>query len=661
MATISVIDSPRGSMQSWNNAVFSNNYSQGSSLSYPAPFLNYEKHLVPDSYKKAAELMCHYFFTDPNINSSVEIKAVYGITQFMFFDDPKDDIKKKWDEIFREKKLKAFNKKEGIDYFLYGTTGCSVYKPFERHVKCIKCNNSYNLNLATTNWVFKNMSFKVACHKCKSMQKTHSIEDRPVTGINALKDINFIKWNIFDLEPREHFLAGKKRWRYKIPTSIQNEIQKGDKWFIGKTPIEFIQAVQAFKSGKSTICAIDFDEENIMVIQRPMPSTPNGEMLGWGLPIAISALRDLLFKNTIRRAQAVLLYENILPFRIFSPAQVAKDAAGQDNASWVANLQNNYQLWRRNPQHIAITGIPVNIQQSGGDGKVLSMFPEMQLLDKNILKAGNTASGIIEGDMTFSGGSVALRVFENSLLDFLTEVDESNNWKIKQVASIIMLEYIKFAYMPFKTGDDPQQKQLMASAAESNLISKDSFLRTMGFDYATEQKKVAEELVKQQIMMSVSQAKAQAIAQKTIEYIMNTNSSAMNNTQMPIAPEQIDMFFQQMMNMNPQQQQMTMQQLGQQNPVIAKEVQNRRDLSPQAGSDFLMQQAQTPPELAQQNMESLQSQDPIKAAMFNAFMQAMSMYMPQQQNNQPAAGGKNNGQVINMNPLPEQKPSNRTG
>ena len=38
-----------------NNGIYAN-YNQSSSLNYPSPWLSLEKHLIPSSFKKAAEL-----------------------------------------------------------------------------------------------------------------------------------------------------------------------------------------------------------------------------------------------------------------------------------------------------------------------------------------------------------------------------------------------------------------------------------------------------------------------------------------------------------------------------------------------------------------------------------------------------------------------------
>jgi hypothetical protein len=634
--------------------VNSMNYGYSSSLSYPAPFLNYEKHLVPNSYKMAAELLIHHFFTDGNVNSAVEVMSVYSITDFMFSEDPKEEIRKKWESIAEKKKFKSFNKRQGLDYFLLGMCASSVFKPFIRKGNCIKCGLEYNLNSPLTNYIFKGLEFRVLCKKCKSRQKLINLKDTLIMGAEALKKISLIKWNIFNLEPRVHFLSEAKQWRYNIPRNVQEEIMKGEKWFIEQTPLDFIEAVQAFKAGRSgNKCAVDLDEDRIIVMQRPMPSMPNGEMLGFGMPIAISALRELLFKNTIRRAQSVILYENILPFRIFSPQQTSQDPTFNDNAAWVASLQNNYQLWRKNPQHISITAIPVNIQQAGGDGKILSMFPEMQLLNKEIKNSMNVPAGLLEGEMTFSGGSVALRIFENTLINYTSDLNESNNFHINEIADVIRLEPVKMDYMPFKTGDDPQMKQLLANATQSNWMSKDSYLRTLGYDYASEQIKVAKEMKKEQITSSSVQAQAQMMAQKIMEYLQSNQSDAMGNTQMPIEPEQIEGVAKQLQLMEPEKRQQAMEQINQQNPELGKEIKNVNSLSPSAGIDFMTDLAKTSPDLAQQRVDALKIDDPIKAEIVNQVSGAMSMY------NQNGIVGPAQQQGIDMRPQPVQKPPMR--
>lgn len=648
-----------------NNGIYAN-YNQSSSLNYPSPWLSLEKHLIPSSFKKAAELICHAFLNNGTINSVIESNAGYPLTKFTFLDNPSEELKESWNNIFTKLKFKSHNYKVGIDYFLFGNGASSVYEPFERYMTCFKCNTVYNTsskNLAQK-WKWVNNKFKIHCNKCKKFEDVSHVTDKPIQNPKkALEKLALIRWNIFTLEVDEHPYSGEQTWVHVVPQRhLSKFVGKGDLKFIEKTPIKIIEAIQAKLQGKSDKAQIEIDQNSISTIQRPMPSMPKGELSGWGLPLAISALRDFSFLTITTRAQTVILHENIVPFRIISPGGIAgAEPHLIDNEKFKKEFEENFQLWRSNPQHAMISSIPAQIQQMGGDSKALNMFAEKQIINQDIIRALNTSKSLMDGDMTFSGGSVALRMFENSLTTYIQGTEELNQKNIHKIAEILRIKPVKVAYLPFKMGEDPQTKQMLMNLNASSKLSDDSLLTVFGYSAKEEAVKIKEEQIKFFANQQIAQAQAQMKAQKVMEYMQTNEPNSLAIGSMPIDPNQISSMMQQMSAMPPDQQAMINQQVQQQNPYLAKTMQNRNELSPQAGIDFLMDLQQTPPDMQGARVDDLETSDPLRKKILDIMSESLGIQLPtnkQSPNPQPVQQNKSNFRPIpsiNIGPLPLQR------
>lgn len=449
------------------------NYNQKSSLNDTSPFMSFENRLIPHSLKEAARLLCFSFLTDANVNAVIESTVGYPLTYFAFLNDPSKEVKEFWRELLRKVGLKHHNFNIGIDYFLYGNAAGSIFEPFDRYMTCSGCNNEYNTSTnLPEKWKWEGNKFKISCPKCKTFKLVSKVTDKKIKNTKKLiAGINLIRWNFFDLEVSEHPYSGEKNWWHVVPARTIKEFNNKNLDFISKTPIKIIEAIQKKLSGKSEQARIKFTKDEIKTIQRPLPSMPNGQMSGWGLPLAIAALRDLFFKTTIRRAQAVILQENIVPFRIVSPAQTGIEPHLVDNERFKDEFDKNFQAWKINPQHAMISTIPAQIQQMGGDSKALNMFAEIQIVNQDIIKAMNTSKALMDGDMTFSGGSVALRMFENSLMTYIEKIQEMNDDIIEKIANILGIPAVKVKYVPFKMGEDPQTKAALDGLNQRGKLS----------------------------------------------------------------------------------------------------------------------------------------------------------------------------------------------
>ncbi len=631
------------SLRNWNS-MQSANFGGTQGLNFPSPFLDFESTKIPASIKEIFELLIHAYLTDSNINPAIENIASYPITTLALEtdDDVEKDHKDKWEEILEEVlDVRNFNISVGFDYFLYGNAFVSVYEPFDRYLKCEECGLEHNTKYPATKWKWKNLRFIVKCTKCEDFYPA-TIVDKVSENAN---DINLIRWSPYHIRIESNPTSGKRFYWYDIPEWIKQKIIKGDPLYILDTPIEFIEAVVNTMRGKGH-CSIKFKPEKIFAMQRPMPSMPGDASAGWGIPLATSSLRDYYYKNIMRRAQAMVLYEHIIPFRIFSPSYVENPTTMLPLATWQKEIMTNYLKWRKNPLHIMTAPIPLNVQQVGAQGKALALFPEIQLTDGNIIKGMNIPREFVEGGLQYSGSSVSLRMLENILLDYIHRSERMINWIMKKVGRIIKLSYLKASYVPFKMADDIQLKSLLDQMHTNGKISGEFLGNVFEFDSDKEQETLAKETIQKMIYQAKAQAEAQVELARITEFFAAQQMQAPSNVVNPIDPNQSAGMATELNSMPPQQQQPAMDQLNAANPIAAQGVNGMASIFNKATQQQILQLSMLTPE----------QQQAAIAKMPPAQYQLLKIVFPGP--DKPSANA-NNG--VRKTPMPENKPPRGKG
>lgn len=623
-------------------------------LNFPSPFLDFESTKVPGSVKEIFELSAHAYMTDSNINPTIENISSYPITHLTFeTEDSKDDaIKDKWEDICEDVfDIRSFNVKVGYDYHLYGNSYVSVYEPFERFLVCTNCNHSHNTKYPQTKWKWKNLDFWVNCEKCGDFHKATFYD----TPIDDIEEINLIRWSPFLIDINHNPVTGKSEYWYDLPSSIRQKILSGDPLHLLEDPPEFIDAVVGAERGKG-VAKIKLNRNKIFALQRPMPSMPGDSSMGMGMPLITSSLRDYFFKNIMRRAQAMVLYEHIIPFRVFSPSYVESPSTMLPLATWQKEVMTNYLKWRKNPLHIMTSPVPLNVQQIGAQGKALTLFPEIQMTDGNIIKGMNVPREFVEGGLQYSGSSVSLRMLENVLRDYVKKSEKLVNWILKKIGKIIKLKTLKASYVPFKMADDIQLKSLLVSLAQNKMVSGQFIGDIFEYDYKDQLKLISEEESLKMKYSAEAEANGQFFAQKVQEYnsIFNVPTAA-SNTLNPIPPEASDQMVSQLSSMDPNQAGAVMDNMSKQNPVAANSVGAKLDMSPAGANRDLMMIASMPPEQRDKAIQDIKLHDPTKYQLLKiVFPSSTSVFSP---SNPPPQKNGIGGPPLKSTPtLPEQKP-----
>lgn len=658
---------PKGPLHSWSEMNYAN-YSPSSSLNYPSPFLNFESYSIPKSLKEIFSFAFHSYLTDSNINPAIEKLAAYPLTSIIYKSQIDKNEKKVWNYIFNNVlEIRNFLYLIGLDFLLYGNALGYLFVPFKRYIHCAKCKgNKRDINQPNVNWEWKNNDFHYHCPDCGLMKAI--VEDAPIGTIENnsdvkkhVKDFRLRRFNIFNIRIEEHEITGKKTYYYKLSETMKARVLKGEKDYINETPIRFIQVIQAHIKKRKN-CEIKLDNDKIKGLHRPMPSSPEEGLSGWGLPIVICSLRDIFFKNVMRRAQAVVLNEHIVPFRIFSPITAGNDPLDLSLATWKEEITENLLLWRKNPQHIMTSPIPIEAQQIGGQGKALSMASDIDQSDYSIIKGLGTPREFVIGGLTWSGSSMSLRMLENGMTYQIENFEDIMNWSAETVSDYISLKAPEVGLKPFKSADDSQEKQGLMALFDRKLVSPQTMLSSYDLDWDDEMEKLnssAEKTSEYLAKIEVISTKYNVRAQQYIQN--NLQPKAFDIFQNPLNPAMMQQLFDQFKTLDPNSQNKTMENLSQQNPAAADVINNKMKMSPQMIMQMIMENQQLPPELAAQKEMDLYNNDKETFLMY----QYVKLFNSQPQQPQPLPQHNFNNQFNQPQqpkfnqPLPEQRPPRR--
>lgn len=642
-------------VRSWTDAQFaSGNTTTG--LNYPSPFLKFEQQYIPQNMKELYTIIAHAYLTDSNVNPAIENMSAYPITKlhcrkphFIKEDETFEPLDDYWKDVL-EKKLDArtFNISLGYDFFGYGMAFASVYRPFDRWLVCNSCKTAHNTRTKGTKWKWKHMDFYVECSKCEAPVKA-SVVDKPKPTTDG---VNLIKWSPYNMDIKHNPITGKSKYTYAIPNDIKSAIIKGDPDHLLEDPLEFIQAVVGSVKGK-TPALVRFDDDQIFVLSRPSMSLPGSSCVGWGMPMMISSLRDIFFKNIMRRAQAMVLHEHIIPFRVFSPSVLEQPSVMANMGTWRAQLEGNYYKWRANPLHIMTSPIPLNVQQVGAQGKALALFAEMQMADQSIIKGMNIPREFVEGGLTYSGSSVSIRMLENILHDYVQRSNRFMTWVVKKISQITGVTAVDVEYAKFKMADDIQLKNLYFSAYQGGAVSNDKLGEILEYDGKDELSKRAKEEAFRQIETAAAQAKAQQRLNNIAQEYSMAMPAVMGNMQNPADPAQTNDMNQQLNQVgDPAQQQAMLQQLAQQDPYMAQTLDAKQKLEPAKLMAEIQKMEGKDDAEAEEELQQLYYTNPNKWNVMKLFFSPKVESM-QAKGKVGVGGNSTNANGVNMNPAPQ--------
>lgn len=611
------------SMPGYNQAEFA---SGGNRTRYPSPFFDVSQMYVPTTLKEVFKFIHFYASTNSFLGPSIDKMARYPITDSII-EDKNKAVAAFWKDFLVERKnIKSFNMDVNKDLATYGNAIVGIHYPFSRYLKCGNCGNTSAWK--STAKTCREGKVKILCKKCK-VEGEAEIKDVPLKDKNK---INLLRFDIRNIDIKYNETSGDTIYTYSPSEKLKKQVLSGDADIIETTPKIYLDAISKKKK-------IRLSTENIYHLKLPTLCTND---MGWGWPRLMSALKDLYYYYTLRKGQEAIVNEYIVPFDILFPNGNGKfdPTSMTDISKWKKQIKEELAQKRKDPAYKAIMPFPVGVERIGGDGKTLMLTSELDFLSKVIVgSVGIPQEFVYGGTMNWSGSSVSLRTLENDFLHNRSQIIDMNKWMIRRIAFFLSKPIPQhYSLGDFKMADDIQRQNLLVQMAQGGRFPWELIYKDLAFDPDMIKSKLtgeAEFFSKLQETQNLAAAKAQA------------------------------------------QGSLLMQKYQSRQQLQAAEAQKfQADPSVEVWAEKILALPQMNQEAVLKSFETLVSKgyaDKLRAAITGQPSPVAGHFMPTEESSQQeqidpgqktpeanSAGGRS-GNVVDMRPLPEQRPPRREG
>lgn len=472
--------------------------------SYPDPFLDHSKASLPKSRKKLFHLLEVFATQNPQVKPIIHRLAKYPITHLIYTDhiNHSEAVEDKYKKCL-EDDIGIYDATEqiGLDYMGMGCSFITLHVPFERSYKCQHCKNHY----PAANVKFKVVGDKLSgdCPGCKK-HTSFEIYDSKITS--KPEDIKIITIPASEIHINLNELTGEAEYIRDVPKSLRSALKssKPNRFIIDTTPKVYLES--ALKKKK-----IKYSKNSILHLREPSV-TSNSEISKYGVPIIMAALSDCYLNQVYKKADMVVANERSVPARFVFPQMTSQDPLRSISlAKWKRFMSSTLKRRRYDKNAIMPVPFPVGVAEVGGDVQRLTTHNIRQLVIDEIINSTGVPRGFLTGQMTYSGGTVAARMLENTLGSYLRALQRFVNFVIEHVRKFTGWPKIKVKWKPFKQADDIQMLQMLMQLLQMNRVSGQEVLDRMNLDQSKEFdkiKKEMEEIQKIEVKQSLTQVKS---------------------------------------------------------------------------------------------------------------------------------------------------------
>lgn len=454
--------------------------------SYADPSATIAMKDIPTNLKMVMRLTRFYYNQDAMVGAIVDKMSEYPITQIIISQQGDEKLspegRDKWDALINVTlNLRQIMIDINVDKYIYGNSFHYVYYPFVRYCTCIACKTrtaiggirDVRAQPSEAGGKFT-LSIEGICPKCDK-RSSFFVEDRKS---EARSGLSFVRLSPIRMELEYNPATGHKIWYWDPDKRIKDGMMTGDRTIIDYTEMRVLEA--AFKGQK-----IRMNKDRLWVSQS---ATQPGLWQGWGVPPMFRVLEDVYYYKVLRRANEAIAQEHVVPMRVVSPAG-AGDVSPQRTmnlADWRNRLKDEFAAFKRDPNHLMISPIPINVEQIGGQGRVMMVAAEMEAAARVIAAGIGCPVEMIWGGLNWSGASVSLRVLENHFLNDRENCERLLGFLIPKIAAYFRMPRIQTKLSEFRMADDVQQQANLINLMTQGYLSRESVIGEMGFDPSEE-------------------------------------------------------------------------------------------------------------------------------------------------------------------------------
>jgi hypothetical protein len=487
---------------------------------YPSPFLDIASTKTPNNIKDMFGLAEYYYSQNKIVHAALIKKAAYPVTSIIY-NHQNDSVIDTWKFILEDKlNFPELLEELNLNYYVYGNCFISIFQPIAKYTKCLACDAEFKFEQGNTYRIKNNKLVLRECPHCKATDPDVEFNDRLVTDLNQVR---VQTWDPNRMGIKYNKLTGESRYTYDIPAKERDEIRNLT------MPLKELAKIHQMyiNAALSEDQVIVFKEGTIFHFKAPSIA---GIDPGWGYPILLSGVKDLYQQQVLKKANESIMTGYMTPFRYLYPS--GSNIAGTDVPwqginlnQWKSHLVNELTKWRQDPNYISLLPFPAGQGTFGGDGKMLSTFTEVDIMDKNILAGLGIPFEVIFGGMQWSSTNISMRFLENEFLNIRKQNLKILKFVIKRVCSIFRKEEIGVSFTEFRMGDNEAKRQALVGLYQQQLIAPSTLLSEFGIDFEKEMEKRISDMSKIE-QVQKKEAMSQATLQNEISKLqMEANAS----------------------------------------------------------------------------------------------------------------------------------------
>lgn len=379
----------------------------------------------------------------------------------------------------------------GIDLITYGDAYVVCARPFERYYQCNGCKSSVAASTQKLKYQISGGKFTGKCPECKEF---HSFEpsDSP---LSTLEGLAFVRIPPQDMIVKRNPANNKRRYECSPPASLKRAIKDGqlDRELIDESPLTYVLA--AIKGVK-----VKFAPGAVLHMTEPAPS---GNDFDQGMPRILPALRTAYIDQLYRKADESGALERVLPARFVYPMPTSDNplqtiGLGKFTRFMAASLRQ----WRLDKNAIMTSPFPIGVAEIGNDGHQYSTVNLRAAAVKEIIGAMGVPEGFLSDGMTWSGGSIQLRMLENSLNSYVRSLKRLFAFMVREIASVTKKPPVRAMLKPFRMVDDAALLNMLLSLAQQGEYPYEELLDRLDLNSDGRYEILHKELKRRQVLQS---------------------------------------------------------------------------------------------------------------------------------------------------------------
>ena len=456
--------------------------------SYANPHATIAIRDIPTNIKQVFRLTRFYYHQDALLGAIIDKMSEYPITQLIVTEKGgaplSDKSRDRWDYLLNVAlNVRGVMRTINVDKYVFGQSFHYLYYPFIRYCRSLRGGREFPISSIkdlraipdTNNGRFTLRVFGRAPDDGFRRESEFRVIDRKS---EARVGINLTRLNPVRMELEYNPTSGRKDWYWTPPRRLRDGLTDGVRGIIETTEMRILEA--AFKEKKVLL-----NPDRLWVAQADeMP----GLWEGWGIPPTFRVLEDVYYLKILRRANEALAQEHVTPLRVLSPSGTG-DISPQRTmnlSDWQNRVRREIQRFRQDPNHVMLSPVPLNIEQMGGQARVMMVASEMEAAARTIAAGIGCPIEMIWGGLNWSGASVSLRVLENHFLNDRENAEQLLSFLVPKLATYFRLPRVRVELAEFKMADDVQQQSNAINLMLQGFLSRESVINEMGYESAEE-------------------------------------------------------------------------------------------------------------------------------------------------------------------------------